>query len=1305
MTLLQILLAISLFGAAPDAPNPCTNGSFEELDPNGFPAGWSPVGKTVEVSADAHSGKRSLRFLRKAGTPPQEETGLNRGWDAQAKKSTLIDRLKGGMDFWYKAPSAADANLQVYVIPVGAEGIENTGAPRAKFTVPKDHVGDGQWHHGRLKYDFAKNPKAKWVHFAARIEGSAGELLLDDLSYVEKVGPVLRFGTVRIEEDPKRPGERCTLVAPVENAGDAPVTDVRATVQVPAGLTATPAEVRLGDLAADKKVQARWTLEGLRVGESQLRLTAKSGSVQAESALKIAPHVVLRSWGPTSPVFPVGEPITVECELENTGNAIAMKPRVAFESERKAVIASAERLAPGRTVVLKANLPPREHSTGWLHMVGRWDVDVGARSGLEDISARTVGSFSIASSSKVPPPSGALKATASDDYRLLENEHLRLVFPSAASPGVGELSVKTSSGWKRVAWLSRLAEITFELKPGELSTHYVLPDVPGRAEVAPGRVARLTFAHDDEEGGYSARVAFELKPGARAITARYHLDAKEPASLAHFVGPSLYVLDRDEAVFPGVEWLVDDELSSGSLDIAAGHADHIRGVVHPNWITIPAMGVHGRHGTVGLLWNVHQKWDGTRDRPGAIFGSPDQARNLRSHHMALFLPNPPEFVKPNTLRIEPAKEYRLEPGKPLKLEALIYADGEAKDALAAVDEWVRQFGIPQPAPLPRGSYEREIEFSMQAYLKSLWVPEEKTWWTTKGGGMMSGKDRARAFVADLLLGELLSPNPEVRRQCRARADEVLNLIGGEPRPDAQRQPGRVDLLLGDATAAASLLSARGNDGAWRFDADQEGQGPFVGLDYHDLGPDNAAEVGTCAARATQVLRYARITGDRAAYQQMLKTLEFMERFRVPRAAQVWEVPVHTPDILAAAEAAEAYIEAYRFSGDPRWLRNAVTWARRGLPFVYLWDDPQKPFLLGGSIPVFGATWMQGSWFGRPVQWNGLRYAEAILKLSEYDKSYPWRQIAEMVTRSAIHQQDATGENVALWPDNVGAVASDKCPWVFSPRMILANVLKLMGRDEEPATVIVGQGERRLHITATAKVADVSWDGKTCSFGAAYPPGEQGTVVIFNVAKPTAVLLDGKPISPRDDVEKGPQPGWRYEASTACLAIRIARDGPSKVRIDGAAWRYVERLPQLAERIAFEFNESLEGWLPLHQVSDLAVRDGALTGHIDGGDPYLGRSLLRVRGDSCPVIVLRMKVTAGQGGQLYWSTESAPGFSEQQVVTFPLQADGEWHEYPLEVGQHPKWAGQTITALRLDPGNGAPSGEFAVDYLRSRQDPK
>ena len=59
--------ALLIFACPPGAAqNPCTNGSFEKLSPQGFPVDWEAVGRTVEVTTekDAHTGRQALRMLR-----------------------------------------------------------------------------------------------------------------------------------------------------------------------------------------------------------------------------------------------------------------------------------------------------------------------------------------------------------------------------------------------------------------------------------------------------------------------------------------------------------------------------------------------------------------------------------------------------------------------------------------------------------------------------------------------------------------------------------------------------------------------------------------------------------------------------------------------------------------------------------------------------------------------------------------------------------------------------------------------------------------------------------------------------------------------------------------------------------------------------------------------------------------------------------------------------------------------------------------------------------------------------------------
>jgi hypothetical protein len=207
--------------------------------------------------------------------------------------------------------------------------------------------------------------------------------------------------------------------------------------------------------------------------------------------------------------------------------------------------------------------------------------------------------------------------------------------------------------------------------------------------------------------------------------------------------------------------------------------------------------------------------------------------------------------------------------------------------------------------------------------------------------------------------------------------------------------------------------------------------------------------------------------------------------------------------------------------------------------------------------------------------------------------------------------------------------------------------------------------------------------------------------VSNVARPEAVFLDDQPVAERREVEQGAEPGWRYDSAHAFLAIRIPHDGETSVRIEGVTFRAVERLPQPKDRIEFTFDEGAEGWAAAHDIDPLVAEGGVLRGTVTGGDPYVVRHCLKAKAADCPILVIRLRLTAGGGGQLFWTTDASPAFDEEKSVHFPVQPDGQFHDVALQVGEHPLWKG-TITALRVDPTSGVNAAEFALDSVRGEK---
>ena len=216
-----------------------TNGGFEAPGVEGeLSAGWvgyaerRETGKAVaaELSPNAHTGRHSLRLMAQGANL----AGVNRRYQAGRDPGEMIPLAAGWTEFWYRAiASGTGDNLRVYIIAIP----EDCGPERGRqtYVVPREHIGDNQWHRGTIHFDFSSNPSVKYAQFAPRIneggEPASGELLIDDVA-VYPAGPDLAVEVGGFAEALARPGDTVSLRGRLRNLGATPASQARARAEV-----------------------------------------------------------------------------------------------------------------------------------------------------------------------------------------------------------------------------------------------------------------------------------------------------------------------------------------------------------------------------------------------------------------------------------------------------------------------------------------------------------------------------------------------------------------------------------------------------------------------------------------------------------------------------------------------------------------------------------------------------------------------------------------------------------------------------------------------------------------------------------------------------------------------------------------------------------------------------------------------------------------------------------------------------------------------------------------------------------------
>ncbi len=89
--------------------------------------------------------------------------------------------------------------------------------------------------------------------------------------------------------------------------------------------------------------------------------------------------------------------------------------------------------------------------------------------------------------------------------------------------------------------------------------------------------------------------------------------------------------------------------------------------------------------------------------------------------------------------------------------------------------------------------------------------------------------------------------------------------------------------------------------------------------------------GFSGGDVVRILEGAVLSADKELIEKSLELLDKQTPLygdTVPRGAQTWEVPLHTPDILASAHMVKAYTLGYIISGKYEYLKQARYWAGR-----------------------------------------------------------------------------------------------------------------------------------------------------------------------------------------------------------------------------------------------------------------------------------------------------------------------------------------------------------------------------------------
>ena len=627
---------------------------------------------------------------------------------------------------------------------------------------------------------------------------------------------------------------------------------------------------------------------------------------------------------------------------------------------------------------------------------------------------------------------------------------------------------------------------------------------------ADGFVARARIR---DEGGAEWRLERRFRAAGGAVRIESALQVSAGRDVIHlpwltlFAGVGTFGERKAQALLPGVEYL-DDEPSSNEKEIRGPAAN--RRIVDAYKVCYPMMALAAEGRWLSLAWQPGEV------AASPLFDSPDRVFRSGGHVFGLWSPAVGEARFEGELAVYSG--VRLEAGKTYTCVATL-GGGKGGAVTEAVGDYVGRCGLP-PVPRYAGGFDDAVRLLSAGWLDS--ASREGVTWRHAVWGDHFPAQPAQDPPAYLLWLAANTRDAAQKARLRETAQAVISSLpkgcfGVDGISHVRRATGallygNLDGYVRQAGPRAAQLAKRLADGAARY---KPGKADYAST----LGDDQCN--GFTAMSAEEMLSSASLSGDEAAIAAALAVLDKMTaRYagQVPRGAQPWEMPLHTPDILASARLVRCYVLGYLLSGKPGYLEQARYWAWTGVTMVYLAPPTEGAVGLYATIGVIGATnWQAPNWIGQPVQWCGLVYRSALEDLARVDEAQrdTWQTLAEGITVTGLQMcfpLDDARRRGGLLPDYFLLKAQVSDGPAINPGTLQENLAEAYGKTPMCTATRLACGSL---VHAPGEVREEPASDGTLKMRVAAWPEDEYRILITRVDKaPAAVRWNGAAVAPQ-----------------------------------------------------------------------------------------------------------------------------------------------------------------------------------------------